>query len=488
MAGSNQAANLGGMISQIAGTLGTKVDAEPYTRGIENTFRPDADPTDLASMRNLYGWQQKMGRGEEARNTMVGIRDLETAEKEQKQIRQGQARSAAINEYDKAMKTGDANAIAAAEDAVYKVGEVQGVDVTGMLSGVEQRSYALARAEAAKREETYQTTERERAANVRKEANKVAQALNSATTIEAADKALADAPLEVAGAAAEIHGRAVARLDSDRARAQMEADARAPLIKAAVNIPEGIPEDTTKGITLEQNSLNIAIDALNAKIEKGDVLIPKSERDALTVRRRRLEDRVVNIVDSRSIRNDERAYAQGQELDKQIRNLEVGKRAPLDSTFVSTLANAIAGVDKDGKRIPATTEDIVKARSILRRDRDRAIDNQINYLRTPADTVWPEIGDVADGSVYIGGDPSDPESWKPQEDEPVLDVDPASLSYINQVRSKITPKFVAPEVEPAVVPEGTPDYVRYDRDKVNSVRSKITPLGSGKYTYNGGTQ
>lgn len=488
MAGSNQAANLGGMISQIAGTLGKSVDADPYVRGVENTFRPDADPTDLASMRNLHSWQQKMGRGEEARNTMVGIRDLEVAEKEQKQIRQGQARSMAINEYDRAMKTGDADLIAAAEDAVYKVGEVQGIDVTGMLSGVEQRSYASARAESAKVEEAAALKERERTARVREEANKVAQALNSAKTIEEANKALEDAPLEVAGAAAEIHGRAVSRLDTDRARAQMEADTRAPLIKAAVNIPEGIPEDTTKGISLEQDSLNIAIDALNAKIEKGDVLIPKSERDALTARRKRLEDRVVNIVDNRSIRNEERAYAQGQELDKQIRALEVNKRAPLDSTFVSTLANAIAGVDKDGKRIPATTEDIVQARSILRRDRDRAIDNQINYLRKPADVVWPEIGDVADGSVYIGGDPSDPASWKPAEDEPVLDADPAQLSYINSVRSKITPRFEPPEPEPVVVPPGSPGYVKQDREKVAQIRSKITPLGSGKYTYNGGTQ
>jgi len=439
-------------------------------------------------MRNLHSWQQKMGRSEEARNTLVGIRDLEEAEKEQKKIRQGQARSMAINEYDRAMKTGDVDAIAAAEDAVYKVGEVQGIDVTGLLSGVEQRSYASARADAAKREETAAITERERVARVRKEANKVAVALNSAKTIEEADKALQDAPLEVARSAAEIHGRAVARLDTDRARAQQEADARAPMIKAAVNIPEGIPEDTTKGLTLEQTSLNAAIDELNKKIEKGDVLIPQSERDQLVARRKRLEDRVVNIVDSRSIRNEERAYNQGVELDRQVRALEVSKRAPLDSTFVSTLASAIAGVDKDGKRIPASTEDIVQARSILRRDRDRAIDNQINFLRTPAGVTWPEIGDVADGSVYIGGDPSDPESWKPEEDEPVLDVSPEQLSYINQVRSNITPLPEMPEPPPVEVPPGTPDYVKYDREKVGRIRSKIPPLGSGKYTYNGGTQ
>ena len=92
MAGQSQAANLGGILSQIAGTLGTSVDAEPYVTGVENTFRPNADPENVDQMRNLMEWQQRMGRTDAARNTMVSIRDLEERQKEEKLRREGQAR------------------------------------------------------------------------------------------------------------------------------------------------------------------------------------------------------------------------------------------------------------------------------------------------------------------------------------------------------------------------------------------------------------
>lgn len=98
MAGQSQAANLGGMLSQIAGTLGTSVDAEPYVRGVQNTFRPTVtDPDSLEQQRGLMEWQNKMGRTQEAAVTMANMRDMraqqEKAAAEQKQQRQDQMKT-----------------------------------------------------------------------------------------------------------------------------------------------------------------------------------------------------------------------------------------------------------------------------------------------------------------------------------------------------------------------------------------------------------
>ena len=85
MAGQSQAANLGGMLSQIGNTLGTSVDSENYVRGTQNMFRPDVEADDIEGQRRLMNWQTKLGRTDEARNTMLGINTLEEKQKEKKQ-------------------------------------------------------------------------------------------------------------------------------------------------------------------------------------------------------------------------------------------------------------------------------------------------------------------------------------------------------------------------------------------------------------------
>ena len=101
MAGQSQAANLGGMLSQIGNTLGTSVDSENYVRGTQNMFRPDVEADDIEGQRRLMNWQTKLGRTDEARNTMLGINTLEEKQKEQKQqdgiVRVGQLQTGMQN-------------------------------------------------------------------------------------------------------------------------------------------------------------------------------------------------------------------------------------------------------------------------------------------------------------------------------------------------------------------------------------------------------
>ena len=101
MAGQSQAANLGGMLSQIGNTLGTSVDSENYVRGTQNMFRPDVEADDIEGQRRLMNWQTKLGRTDEARNTMLGINTLEEKQKEKKEqdgiVRVGQLQTGMQN-------------------------------------------------------------------------------------------------------------------------------------------------------------------------------------------------------------------------------------------------------------------------------------------------------------------------------------------------------------------------------------------------------
>ena len=115
MAGSNQAMNLTGMLSQIGGTLGSEIGGQDLmVRNIQNAGRPNVDPTDPVGMMKLADWQNKMGRTQEA-NVSVGmlsekrLADAEAREKSKQAARDNYATEIAMYEQgrDRALAEGD---------------------------------------------------------------------------------------------------------------------------------------------------------------------------------------------------------------------------------------------------------------------------------------------------------------------------------------------------------------------------------------------
>lgn len=94
MAGSNQASNLTGMLSQIGDTLGRDRDISGLTRNIENMSRPSIG-ADGEGMLRLADWQNQMGRAQEAAVTSRMMADQQTAVTAQ----QTAARKAAVDAY-----------------------------------------------------------------------------------------------------------------------------------------------------------------------------------------------------------------------------------------------------------------------------------------------------------------------------------------------------------------------------------------------------
>ena len=87
MAGSNQSVNLGGMLSQIGGAVGSMGSVgEKFVRPIQNMSRPDVDMEDPTGLNKLMDWQMQMGRNQEASVTANRLAEGARGEAENKRI------------------------------------------------------------------------------------------------------------------------------------------------------------------------------------------------------------------------------------------------------------------------------------------------------------------------------------------------------------------------------------------------------------------
>jgi len=66
MAGSNQAVNLSGMLSQMGNMFGRRIDATPFTNAMQGAVAPEVDNNDPASLENYAQYLERFGKTQEA--------------------------------------------------------------------------------------------------------------------------------------------------------------------------------------------------------------------------------------------------------------------------------------------------------------------------------------------------------------------------------------------------------------------------------------
>lgn len=66
MAGSNQAVNLSGMLSQMGNMFGRRIDASPFTNAMQGAVAPEVDNNDPASLENYAQYLERFGKTQEA--------------------------------------------------------------------------------------------------------------------------------------------------------------------------------------------------------------------------------------------------------------------------------------------------------------------------------------------------------------------------------------------------------------------------------------
>ena len=304
MAGMDASANLGGMLSQIGGTLGGMGQAgQGLMRPIRTSFRPQLDPNSVESLQRQAAFQGRIGDTEQQRlftNQALVLEEKQKEEAEkQRKLREGQAQAKAINAYTNALASEDEAAIEAAQAEAMSVGYAQGIDMTPVLSQAENRFYN-------KKNQVYQEGERARVnkkraedAAVEKATQAMAAAFNKARTEEQLNGLLQSAGPLVAEQASILYKNNVARLEADRVRAEREAEMGSPIESVDTNlIPSGdaIPPETSASLRKQIDAYNERVKAANNTVA-GKGFLPQTTRNSLKNERTAILSRLYDAID-----------------------------------------------------------------------------------------------------------------------------------------------------------------------------------------------
>jgi hypothetical protein len=328
MAGMDASANLGGMLSQIGGTLGGMGQAgQGLMQPIMTSFRPQLDPNSVESLQRQAAFQGRIGDTEQARlftgqALALEERNREEAEKQRK-LEEGQARTKALNDYTQALAAKDPVAMKAAEAEAMRVGQLQGFNMMPLLAQAEQRLRATQDAEFTVGERQRIATERAQNQAVDKATEALAAAFNSANTIEEMDVLLEQAGPLVAEQAQQLRDRGVARLDKDQQRRLAEAERGAQLgtIDAGL-IPtgDGLPPALAEGLKKGVEAFNAEIEAFNKEVA-GKKIVPNAKRQELERKRNALERRIYGLSDQVALTDYRTERDLKQSVDSKVRSI-----------------------------------------------------------------------------------------------------------------------------------------------------------------------
>ena len=329
MAGMDASANLGGMLSQIGGTLGGMGQVgQGLMQPIMTSFRPQLDPNSVESLQRQAAFQGRIGDTEQARlftgqALALEERNREEAEKQRK-LAEGQAQAKAVNAYANALASEDEAAIEAAQAEAMSVGYAQGVNMMPVLSQAEGRFYD-------KKNQVYQEGERARVnkkraedAVVEKATQAMAAAFNKASTEEQLNGLLQSAGPLVAEQASILYRNNITRLEAERARAEREAEAGAPFELLDLNlIPSGdaIPDQTAASLKASIEIYNAAAKKANDTVA-GKGFLPQTTRNTIRSMLSGITSRLNTAIDSVALYDWKLGKAQEEAEQKAIRDIK----------------------------------------------------------------------------------------------------------------------------------------------------------------------
>ena len=328
MAGMDASANLGGMLSQIGGTLGGMGQAgQGLMRPIMTSFRPQLDPNSVESLQRQAAFQGRIGDTEQARlftGPALALEERNRVEAERKRkLEEGQAQAKAITAYTEALSSKDPIAIKAAEAEAMRIGELQGINMLPRLAQAEQRLRASQEAE-------FSTTERARVAKERAENQAVdkatealAAAFNRANTVEEMDVLLEQAGPLVAQQAQQLYRNSVSRIEAAQARAEKEAERGATLgtiDTGLIPTGDGLPPALAEGLKKGVEAFNAEIEAFNKEVA-GKKMVPNSKRRELERKRDALERRIYGLGDQVALTDYRTQRDLKQSVDSKVRTI-----------------------------------------------------------------------------------------------------------------------------------------------------------------------
>ena len=354
MAGQDVSANLGGMLSQIGGTIGGMGAAsQGLMRPIMTAFRPNVDIADPESLRKQAAFYGRVGDTEQQRmytGQALALEERNRAEAERKRkLEEGQAQAKAITAYTEALSSKDPIAIKAAEAEAMRIGELQGINMLPRLAQAEQRLRASQEAEFSTAERARIDKERAENQAVDKATEALAAAFNRASTVEEMDALLESAGPLVAQQAQQLRDRGVARLDKDQQRRLAEAERGAELGKiddTLIPTGDGLPPALAEGLKKGVAAFNAEIDAFNKEVA-GKKLVPNAKRQELIRKRDALERRIYGLSDQVALTDYRTERDLKQSVDSQVRSILAKPMSPTKVKEARKDTDVLFGFGKD---------------------------------------------------------------------------------------------------------------------------------------------
>ena len=367
MAGQDVSANLGGMLSQIGGAIGSMGGAGAgLMRPIMTSFRPQLDPNNVESLQRQAAFQGRIGDTEQARmytGQALALEERNRLETERKRkLEEGQERVKALNAFRAAVASGNPQEISVARTALESVGQAQGTSLLPQAAAIEsnERQRKTAAATEATAAEALRLTNLEAGMNA---------AFNAVDNIEQADVILKNAPADVAEQAAKAHKEVVDRITNQQTRADKERDLsevlppsfETAMVEDKLVIPSiaNLDEAVRNQLNSMAGRLVADIDAANAEARDGKAIIPRAKREALRRRRDDLEKQVSKAVLDQAT-NESKAQREQQ------------------VAFIDEARKIATTQDFDNKEIEAVKKDLEKQGYTL------SYEDAKNYLRQQA--------------------------------------------------------------------------------------------------------
>ena len=253
MAGQDQSANLGGMLSQIGNRLGSggAEMGNAFGQMIINSNAPKVDPNDPTSLQRAAEYAQRTGDTATANMYMQEYRrvvaDQKAEAERQKAELTAKAANAATFQYKTALESGNAEDIAKAEEALLANATAHGYDGMARLS-------AASTAVRAQQDQQWQADDRARQEKERAAEVQFTTAMNGATDPEAIQKIVDTAPAEMRPTAQRAATARLQYLDGVSRREEQDA-VKSTAVSTEIAIPEALPEELKTSFDAEIKQL-----------------------------------------------------------------------------------------------------------------------------------------------------------------------------------------------------------------------------------------
>jgi len=396
MAGQDQSANLGGMLTDIGKTVGSMGDA--YKPVLQAATKPRGDMNDPAHLANLAQWATQHGDTAAASMYMAQSREAKSdaryqaAELKQKRTEAiDQAKVGMVNKYAKAVESG--TDVQKAYDELMEFSSNASVDVQAQIGGIDQRKA------------TQDAQQRAAERDAEEKAEKGFRTTFNAQLSGAKDPTalLAKVPDQFRETAQIMIAREVQFQEQVQERDQKQRDVSSPVSTDVL---------TTSVASIENEEVKAAF---NARVE---ALKPEDHGwDGKTwntpTQRRAYETKIANIeaeafkvhTGELADKKSEARYAErarGEAVSAARKNKVT--QSEIDAWATANGKDVGGDLNGFGINIGRTSNDVTRAEAIA-----GVISERIQAIGM---TSGPSVGDIVDGMRFMGGDPASPANWE----------------------------------------------------------------------------